>query len=456
MTTSSAVLLFLSNVLIVTSATQSENVTFATTSIIKKVFATKSSILYLTVSTFEQKESIFNNVVEQIRQESKLTLQLEDAQHMDILKDTTRSNVVMFVESFKSFQTIFKKMTRKKFNYEGFYLIVLTQGIIPEIQQIFQALWKIFIYNVDVLVDDGIAVLLLTFIPFKSNGICGDTEAVEINRFIFKKWETDVYFPKKFENLHRCPIKLGTYEYEPVVMRKKSRDGRYQYTGSDVDILNGVSGTLNFTINFNFMEPGSWGHIYENGTTTGAIKKVVDGEFDMVIGLYNMLQKRSILMSNSQPYFNNPSVLIVPQGASLPQSEKFLKPFQKAVWLFILLTIAFGLIVIIVAKFQSPIIQSFILGDIRECPVVNMINIILGGSMPYLPQNTFSRILLMIFILFCLVQRSLYQGSLYYFLQSNIYAKEVASIDEIVQHKYTVIMSKYMENQLEDKRLLKM
>lgn len=258
----------------------------------------------------------------------------------------------MFVKNFESFQKIFREMTRKKFNYGGFYLIVLTHGIIPEIQQIFQELWKIFIYNVDVVVDDGNSVLLLTFIPFKLYGVCGDTNSEEINRFMFRKWETDVFFPNKFENLHLCPIKVGTYEYEPVVMRNQLNDGRYQYTGSDVDIINGLKGTLNFTIDFNFMTPGSWGHIYANGTSTGAIKKVVDGEFDMIIGLYNLLEKRSMLMSYSQPYYNNPTVLIVPQGASIPQSEKLLRPFQKTVLLFILLTIAFGLTVIIFAKFQ--------------------------------------------------------------------------------------------------------
>ena len=362
----------------------------------------------------------------------------------------------MFVENFESFQKIFKEMTRKKFDYGGFYLIVLTHGIIPEIQRIFQELWKIFIFNVGVVVDDGNAVLLLTFFPFKPYGVCGDTHSEEINRFIFRKWKTDVYFPKKFENLHRCPIKIGTYEYEPVVMRNQLSDGRYQYTGSDVDIVHGITGALNSTIDFNFMEPGSWGHIYENGTSTGAIKKVIDGEFDMIIGLYIMQQKRSILMSNSQPYYNNPTVLIVPQGASLPQSQKLLKPFQNIVWLFIFLIITFGLTVIIVAKFQSPIVQSFILGDLRECPVVNMINIILGGSMPYLPQKNFSRILLIIFVLFCLVLRSLYQGSLFFFLQSNIYDKEISSIDEIVENKYTFIMIKTTEIELQYKWLLKM
>lgn len=116
------------------------------------------------------------------------------------------------------------------------------------------------------VVDDGISVLLLTFIPFKLNGVCSDTNSEEINRFMFRKWETGVFFPKKFETLHLCPIKVGTYEYEPVVMRNQLSDRRYQYTGSDVDIMNGVTRIINFTIDFNFMKPGSWG--CENGTST--------------------------------------------------------------------------------------------------------------------------------------------------------------------------------------------
>lgn len=66
--------------------------------------------------------------------------------------------------------------------------------------------------------------------------------------------------------------------------------------------------------------------------------------------------------------------------------------------------------------------------------------VIFGGSQTKLPTRNFSRFLLMSFLLFCLVQRNVYQGSLYIFLQSDGRHKEVQSIDEMVENGFDFYM----------------
>lgn len=67
------------------SASESENITFATTSFLYNFFAIKSSVLFLAVPKFEKNELIFNDVVEKIMSKSKFIIQLEDAQNIATL-----------------------------------------------------------------------------------------------------------------------------------------------------------------------------------------------------------------------------------------------------------------------------------------------------------------------------------------------------------------------------------
>lgn len=59
------------------STSKSENITFATTSILNDFFAIKSSILYVTITKFQQNEPILNDVVEKLMIESKFIIQLD-------------------------------------------------------------------------------------------------------------------------------------------------------------------------------------------------------------------------------------------------------------------------------------------------------------------------------------------------------------------------------------------
>ena len=63
---------------------------------------------------------------------------------------------------------------------------------------------------------------------------------------------------------------------------------------------------------------------------------------------------------------------------------------------------------------------------------------------------------MMNFVLFCLVQRTLYQGSLFKFLQSDVRGKEIESLDEMVDKKYIFYMQSVSESERIDSRVLKM
>ena len=65
-----------------------------------------------------------------------------------------------------------------------------------------------------------------------------------------------------------------------------------------------------------------------------------------------------------------------------------------------------------------------------------MLTAIFGLQQTVLPTRNFSRFILMMFLLFCLVNRNVYQGALYLILRSDGHRKEIQSIQEMVEKDF--------------------
>lgn len=91
-------------------------------------------------------------------------------------------------------------------------------------------------------------------------------------------------------------------------------------------------------------------------------------------------------------------------------------------------------------KFQSENVRQFVLGANNNSPYLNILNVFVGVSMSSLPGRNFSRSLLMMFLLFSIVKRTLYQGALFQFIQGDDRHKEIHSIDELIQKNFKVFL----------------
>jgi hypothetical protein len=85
-------------------------------------------------------------------------------------------------------------------------------------------------------------------------------------------------------------------------------------------------------------------------------------------------------------------------------------------------------------------LQDFIFGSRNRSPYLNVLTGFVGGAQTVEPQRNFARFLLMMYLLFCLVKRSLYQGALFQFLQMDDRHSAVQSIDEVVELNFRVFM----------------
>lgn len=140
-------------------------------------------------------------------------------------------------------------------------------------------------------------------------------------------------------------------------------------------------------------------------------------------------------------YYSTPIVFAIPPGELFNGFEKLIQPFEWLVWALIFLTFFIGILVIVIISWKFDRCVSFVFGTKTGNPVVNMLIAIFAQTQPKLPRRNFSRFFLMSFLLFCLIQRNVYQGKLYIFLQSEGRHKEVQTLAEmIVEKNFSVYM----------------
>ncbi|CAO1431696.1 unnamed protein product [Diamesa serratosioi] len=411
---------------------------------IQQGFAEITSHIYFITTNPKSSNDLLNQAI--MGSAGTVTVQFEHVSKLKMLSDRKRYFVVLFIDDFQSFNKILVQMTAKLFKLKGYFLIVLTNGTIPDIQKIFEECWKLYIHNVDVILQEDYSVKLITFIPFKPLR-CNDGSPIVINEFLInaQQWKSNEFFPRKFHNLFNCSIRIVTFENAPGVMQHPDNNNIY---GVDIDLMDNIAKLMNFSLSLEFIaELDGRGYVLENGTCTGATKKVIDGNADITMGLYAFTPTRSKFMSSTKPYLQIPFVLMIPRGALLPPLIKLLYPYELHVWYSLLAVFLFGIIVILIIKYRSIDVQNMVFGRNNKNPLFNMVIVILGGSQSNLPKRNFARFLLMSFMIFCLVQRSLYQGSLFEILQSERRISEATTIDELIEQGFDLyIETNYQEH----------
>lgn len=347
---------------------------------------------------------------------------------------------VVLIDSNKSFLSFLGNITNDKFDFRGHFFFVLLQGLKGFKLEMIEKLWDMNIANAN-LISRSLnkkTIDILSFSPF-NNHKCGDGfpqvyEAIKSGNYR-GNWEEILH--DNTINLFGCPLRLVTFDRCPATCVEINGKKLFEVHGYDIGIINIIAEKLNFQLNKTILPgPEQWGELSSNGSATGAIKKLIDKEADLAIGNYPLRLSQMKDLDSSSAYFSLPLVFAIPFGEKYSPFEKLLQPFEYIVWILILVTLSFGICVIFVINWKLRRIRNFVYGTDVENPIINMLIAIFGLSQTKLPKGNFARFLLMIFLLFCLVQRNLYQGALYIFLQSDGRHKEVQSLEEMVSKNF--------------------
>lgn len=383
-------------------------------------------------------KALLSKRLSEFRENTKLAFRLETTANLQEISGRRRRCVVLLVESFIEFLEMHKKLSPNIFRFNGFYLIVLVNGEIPEVEEIFKLMWEKQIYNVNVVLEDRDgSVLVKTFKPFH-RGRCNDTKPVIVNEFKDGKFLKGLenVFAHKMENLHDCPIRVAiSNNTKPHVIVEKSLKGDDKLSGRDIRLLDTLSKHYNFKIKYSFV--GHEGYFNEDGTAEGPLKAVLDGKADLSISNWWLKINRSTFLGSSASYISDPVSFIIPPGRDLTPFDKLLFPFRFFLWISIVTCFLVGLFIILIIKRQTLHVRNFVFGVNVKSPALNLFIGFIGESQKTLPKTNFARFLLMMFLLYSMVIRTLYQGSFYRIVQSDKHHKKVQSIDEMIANDMT-------------------
>lgn len=396
---------------------------------------------------------------------------IDEASKMKFSKGKKKNNFIL-LDDIASFRIFNEKVRTEMYFFSGFYVLALVRGNINEIDEMFSTFWKKGIFNVIVMYDAEKIVKVLTFFPF-TGSMCNNTKPTEINEYRNGRFVNPIgtMFPDKFKNLKQCQLTISTYEDDLSVMRIRKPDGTLKLSGFDIELLNELSKLLNFRPVFKFIDGKMpYGLIFDNGTVTGALGDVVSGRSQIAVGRIYVVPKR-MMIADGVTYYSFPEVFVISPGRKLSNAEKLLQPFQLLVWIALILLLTLSFSTIFVMKFMSQQLKAFVYGSKVSSPGMNVLIAVFGMSQRPLPKQNFSRFILMMFLIFCLVIRSAYQGSLYKFLQEDKDYVSVETIKDLIDQEFDLymypdigqelfgnqpnVMARYSEQTLKDKPLLK-
>lgn len=369
-----------------------------------------------------------------------------------------RRNSIICVGSYKHFLIFYSRISPIAFEYSGYFIIVIVQATFEDLQKIFDNLWKISIYNINVVYKEhGNRMSIYSFFPFRSPTDCSNTTPVVILE-LFRNGtlvrHKHKIFPNKMKNLEQCPIRVSTPRLlAPYISEYIDKNGHKKLRGRDFEILKVLSQNLNFHMNITLFN--DIGVMFSNGTATGIMKALLDDQADFAIGDFWLRTHRLNFLDASKPYSAEKLVFMIFSGKEMASLEKLLHPFHICTWFFLVISFAIGYLVIFITKLLPANIQNFIFGRNVKYPYLNMWISLCGSVQNQLPQRNFSRFILMSFLLFSLVIRSAYQAKMFKMMQLSMKYPEPKTIQDMIDLDYKFIVhSVYNELIIENHNLL--
>lgn len=395
------------------------------------------------VESMNSNYDIINEILHHVQ--SKIVICLERHINWKEMNQIRVSNL-LFVDSYKSFLKVFGLMTPEYFNYQGFYLIIITEYTSDQyymMQQMFDMLWAEYIINVNIIWATPMnhnEAIMFTYYPY-TDFYCGKAYPIQLNQYRVNRWLHlhSVHFPNKIQNLYGCKLKVSTFPTAPFMMTTQDENGDTITDGIDGILLRVLAQRMNFTVDLLMVED-LWGKIYDNGTVTGSVKLIVEKQANLSIGYFATTALRNKLMTSSYVYFTSNLIFIVPPGRLYSSFEKLFYPFKYIIWSLVTTIFLIGFLVIAVLKYQSIRTQNFVFGPGNQSPCLNIINIFFGGSLHLLPTRNFARCLLGMFMIYCFIVRSSYQGALFKFMQSDSREQPISTIDEMLERNFMFYM----------------
>lgn len=234
-----------------------------------------------TTESYQTIQSILNEIVYQSSNYSKLDIafQLDEVNSLQrsyLRPYEKKSRNVILCDTLKSFGQIFLKIQPELFEFEGYFLIVISQynvKLYETMLEIFGSFWSRHIVNVNILwspAENDDDTLMYTYWPY-SRFYCGEAYPLQLNQYREGKWLRRVsYFPNKLANMYGCPLHVATFPNPPFTIISGS-DDEVSVAGIDGILLRVLSQRMNFKVKVQLVND-LWGEVDIHGNATGENK----------------------------------------------------------------------------------------------------------------------------------------------------------------------------------------
>lgn len=403
----------------------------------------------LSVIAFDTSDDIFEAKILKILERPRKSSQFVVGARRPKVSTT---NAVIFIETVRSLR-LFNEKAELTSNYSKPYqfFVICREATFETISSLeennFTAAAIQFEYFI---VDKGSSITLLTFVWYTSVK-CGVAQLIEVNMFSKKtnRWANNNFKIDKFQNFYGCTLRFNFKEklpsYQSVAVNLETE--KILCRGFLCGMAKDISTNLNFDFKSNYASADVF--YFEN----------VESDFNWYMTSLNIVSE-FYLREGTVFFFTDPFIftdhwMAIPPGVKLSAYEKFILPFDDATWTWIAITFGTTFFTIFVLKFVKTDIRNFIVGRSQRDPVLNVFRVFFGGSQQHCPGRNFARYLLMMFILFCLIIRTTYQGKTFEFLQKDLRKPTVQSIKEMIALNYTFYLNSHFVGYFKDHEMVK-
>jgi hypothetical protein len=245
-------------------------------------------------------------------------------------------------------------------------------------------------------------------------------------------WTSPIVFHEKFMNFYGCLVTLG-YRFDNEYCEFRLKDGKL--LGYIFDFFDIMAGKANFTKNYKALT--TIGYEVPEKFRNSSYQFL---KYDVTLNAGSLSRPSKKTANHITVIFHErEQILYITPSESYSSYEKLILPFDATTWTLLLITFGISFIAVFFISFTTRKIQDIVYGYNVTTPAFNIVSIFFGVAQFRVPTENFSRIILVIFIFFCLIIRTAYQGVQFDMMTNDIRKPLPKTFPDLKRMGYTIV-----------------
>lgn len=239
---------------------------------------------------------------------------------------------------------------------------------------------------------------------------------------------------------NNCRVKVIYQINPPYVMNadKGFQQSNYVFNqGTDMNLLNMISASLNFDIQYN-QSTTFWGDVYANGTATGDMRKLLNSSVDILIGGYTMTRFRYMNFDITDQYTHESLIWCTHNIPKKEKSPNVTSIFSAEIWTLIFSVYVLASLCIWTLSLYSEE-ESTAYKEIGTSFLYNFA-VLMGAVLYTLPRSLGVRYIMILFVIFRFEVSVLYTSYFTSIVSTPRYVQKYSSLKDIYDDNLTTLM----------------